>query len=108
MSSSTLNVHEDYEKRDDLEKSPPEFVKDVEGLEIIQRTPTTLLAHITDLDKGLIAWESKKDPENPLLVSLQLYYVFAVADRMDRHWPAKKRRINMTIISLITFLRYEL
>ncbi|KAE9964378.1 hypothetical protein EG328_010498 [Venturia inaequalis] len=86
MSRSTLSVHDEYEKQGDVEKNPPDLVEDFEGLETIQRTPTTPPALITELDKGLIAWESQQDPENPL------------------YWPAKKRRINMTVISLITFL----
>lgn len=69
MSSSTLSVHEEYEKQHDLEKSPPDLVEDVEGLEAIARTPTTPLAQITEIDKGLIAWESQTDPENPLSAS---------------------------------------
>ena len=69
MSTSTLSVHEEHEKQRDLEKSPLDFVDDVEGLDSIARTPTTPPAQITDLDKGLIAWESQTDPENPLLVS---------------------------------------
>lgn len=68
MSRSTLSVHEDYEKQDDIEKNPLDLVEDVEGLETIQRTPTTSPAQIADLGKGLIAWESQKDPENPLSV----------------------------------------
>lgn len=71
MSNSTLSVHEDYEKQDDMEKNPPDLVEDVEGLETIQRTPTTPPAQITELDKGLIAWESQKDSENPLSVPLE-------------------------------------
>jgi hypothetical protein len=70
MSTSTLSVHGELgEKNPDVdEKCPPEFVQDVEGLDVITRTPTTPPAQITDLDKGLIAWESQNDPENPLSV----------------------------------------
>lgn len=69
MSRSTLSVHDEYEKQGDVEKNPPDLVEDFEGLETIQRTPTTPPALITELDKGLIAWESQQDPENPLSVS---------------------------------------
>jgi hypothetical protein len=71
MSTSTLSVHEEHEKHADVEKSPPNFVEDVEGLDPIARAPTTPPAQITDLDKGLIAWESQTDPENPLSVLIR-------------------------------------
>jgi len=69
MSTSTLSLHDDKSKDEYLEKTPPPFVEDVEGLDHpIVRTMTTPPALITELDKGLIAWESQTDPENPLSV----------------------------------------
>jgi hypothetical protein len=75
-STSTLSVHDEQEKSYDIEKNPLDLIDDVEGLDEIARMPTTPPAQITDLDKGLIAWESQNDPENPLFVSSrpQLWY----------------------------------
>jgi hypothetical protein len=70
MSTSTLSVHEEHSKDAyHEEKVPPPFVEDVEGLDHpIVRTQTTPPDLISELDEGLIAWESQNDPENPLSV----------------------------------------
>ncbi|KAF2666582.1 synaptic vesicle transporter [Microthyrium microscopicum] len=86
MSSHTSIEDEKYSKGD-LGKSPQDLTEDVPNIgHPIVNTATTPPALITEIDKGLIAWESQDDPENPL------------------KWPARKRRINLTLISLITFI----
>ncbi|KAF2431754.1 MFS general substrate transporter [Tothia fuscella] len=84
--SPTDSVSED--NRSDIEKGPGPLAEDVlsstDGP--VARTPTTPSAPLTELEKGLIAWDSPSDPQNPL------------------HWPTWKRRLDMTLISIITFL----
>jgi multidrug resistance protein len=64
------------------------ITEDVEGVSNgpITRVATTPPAQLTELDKGLIAWNSLHDPENPL------------------YWPRGKRILNMTLISCLTFI----
>jgi hypothetical protein len=53
---------------EDIEKSPPPLVQDVLAStdSPLARTPTTPPAPLTEMEKGLIAWESPSDPQNPL------------------------------------------
>ena len=83
---------DDPEKaKETVQSYPTEFrpiAEDVEGVSAgpITRVATTPPAPLTELDKGLIAWDSPKDPKNPL------------------YWPAAKRTINMILISCLTFI----
>ena len=52
----------------------------------ITRVATTPPAPLTEMDKGLVAWDSLHDPRNPL------------------YWPNGKRIMNMTLISCLTFI----
>ncbi|KAF2099939.1 membrane transporter [Rhizodiscina lignyota] len=70
----------------DLEKGPPPILEDVEGIrdEPLARHETDV-AHLMNLGEGIVGWDSRQDPQNPL------------------NWPAPKRRIVMALISMITF-----
>jgi hypothetical protein len=65
--ASTYSVDDNVLPDDDLEKSPIPFNNEAqEGLNPITRVLTTPPSPITEIEKGLIAWESQNDPENPL------------------------------------------
>jgi hypothetical protein len=53
---------------EDTEKTPPPFVEDVlrSTESPLARTPTTPPAPLTEIEKGLIAWDSPSDTQNPL------------------------------------------
>jgi hypothetical protein len=62
----------DEKRYDDaeLEKDPPPIEEEVLGTTDgpLARAVTTPPAPLTEMDKGLIAWDSPSDPQNPLLV----------------------------------------
>jgi hypothetical protein len=55
----------------ELGKDPPPLVEEVLGNTDgpLARAITTPPAQLTEIDKGLIAWDSPSDPQNPLLVT---------------------------------------
>jgi hypothetical protein len=71
----------DEKRYDDaeLEKDPPPLVEEVMGTtdSPLTRAMTTPPAPLTELNKGLIAWDSPSDPQNPLLV-IQIDIAFGV------------------------------
>jgi multidrug resistance protein len=82
-------MEESREKTDSsLEKVPLPIAEDVQGVaeHPITRVATTPPAPLTELDKGLIAWDTPRDPENPL------------------YFPTRKRITNMVLISCLTFI----
>jgi hypothetical protein len=65
--ASTSSVEDNVLPDEDLEKSPIPFNNEArKALNPITRVLTTPPSPITEMDKGLIAWESQNDPENPL------------------------------------------
>jgi len=77
--------------KEPAEEPKYEFAPIVEDLERVASAPltrvaTTPPAKLTELEKGLIAWDSPQDPENPL------------------YWPKGKRIVNMTLICWLTFI----
>lgn len=53
----------------DLEKGPPSIFEDVEGIreEPLARHVTNI-AHLINLEEGVVGWDNQKDPQNPLWV----------------------------------------
>ncbi|KIW02516.1 hypothetical protein, variant [Verruconis gallopava] len=86
--SSFSSIEEATKQDSPLEKELIPIAEDVEGVSQgpIVRVATTPPAPLTELDKGLIAWDSLKDPQNPL------------------YWPTRKRLVNMILISCLTFI----
>jgi hypothetical protein len=68
--SESLSNEKRYDDDADLEKLPPPLAEDVlastDGP--LARAITTPPALLTELEKGLIAWDSPSDPQNPLSV----------------------------------------
>jgi hypothetical protein len=69
--SDSLADHKSYDDAE-LEKAPPPLVDEVLGNtdSPLARAITTPPAPLTEMSKGLIAWESPSDPQNPLSVML--------------------------------------
>jgi hypothetical protein len=93
----------------DEEKSPPTLAEDVLSTTDgpLARAPTTPPAPLMELSQGLVGWESQSDPQNPMSVSLWRICCSLRhhAEFLSRNWPASKRRVVMTLICCITFLR---